>query len=257
MATRQNPQEFVICIVRLLMLRNLLLTNIFTLSLLAVYGQEASSKSKSIDLGLAVGSSQGTFTAAYIHNRRFGKKQKFEVGIGGRLTTYFGSNQYYSTAPAEITTGGSGPGVLFKETIVSNIDTFLMASPQIFALNAMVNLGYRLSDKFSIGFSIDAIGFTLGSEKKGNYINGSFGQNTTGKPASFNALLIGDNDKGSLNSEFYAKYKLNEKWSLKAGFQYLFTEYVTATAVQQFPGPNDRFRNKSTLFTIGASLTLK
>ena len=239
------------------MLRNLLLAIFFSLSLIATYGQETSSKSRSIDLGLAFGSSQGTFTAAYIHSRRLGKKQKFEIGAGGRLTSYFGSNQYYSTAPAELTTGSSGPGVLFKETITANIDTFLIARPQVFALNAMVNLGYRLSEKFSIGFSIDVIGFTLGGEKKGNYINGAFGQNTTGKPASFNALLIGDNDKGSLNSEFYAKYKLNEKWSLKAGLQYLFTEYVTATEVQQFPKPNDRFRNKSSLFTLGASLTLK
>jgi hypothetical protein len=239
------------------MLRNLVLINVFILSVLTGYGQKATSKSKLIDLGLAFGSSQGTVTAAYILNWKLGKKQKIEIGTGGRLTSYFGSNQYYSTAPAKLTTGSKGPGALFNEIIPTNIDTFLIAKPQVFALNAMVNLGYRLSDKFLIGFSIDAIGFTLGSEKKGNYINGAFGQNTTGKPASFNALLIGDNDKGSLNSEFYAKYKLNEKWSLKAGLQYLFTEYVTATKVQQFPEVNDRFRNKSSLFTIGASLTLK
>ena len=107
------------------------------------------------------------------------------------------------------------------------------------------------------GFNIDAIGLSFGGENKGTYINGSQVQNAISNPTTFNALLIGDHDRGSLNSEFYGKYRLNDRWSVKAGLQHLFTEYTTVTKVQQFPEPNDRFRNKSTLFMIGVSMALK
>lgn len=223
----------------------------------STFAQTKSSNPNSIDLGLAIGNSEGTLAGAYIHNWRLGKRQKFEVGVGGRLTAYFGANQYYSTAPAKLTSGSTGPGVFFKENITANMDTFLIAKPRVLAFNAMINLGYHVGKNVTLGFNIDVIGFSVGSEKSGNYINGSQGQNTTGKPTPFNLLLVSDNDLGSLNSEFYGKYMLNEKLSVKAGFQFLFTEYTTITEVQQFPEPNDRFRNKSGLFTIGVSLTLK
>lgn len=239
------------------MLRSLLFLIVFILLLNPCLAQEQSSSVNSIDLGLAFGSSQGTLTGAFIHNWSLGKKQKFEIGVGGRLTTYLGANQYYSTAPAKLTSESTGPGVFFKENIPENIDTFLIAKPLVIGVNVMINLGYHVTNKITVGFNIDAIGFSVGPEKKGNYINGSQGQNTTGKPTPFNLLLVSDNDLGSLNSEFYGKYKVSEKLSIKTGFQFLFTEYTTITEVQQFPEPNDRFRNKSGLFTIGVSLTLK
>ena len=223
----------------------------------AAFAQAPSSpRNNSINIGAAIGSSQGAFTVSFIHDWRLGKKQKFVVGFGARSTSYFGANQYYTTAPAKLTSGSTGPGVLFKGNIEGNIDTFLIARPNVFAINTLINLGYHFNEKFSVGFNIDALGFSFGGEKKGNYINGFQGQNTTSKPTAFNALLIGDNDRGSLNSELYAKYRLHDKWSLKAGLQFLFTEYTTETNVQQFPQPNDRFRNKSLLFTVGASIDL-
>ncbi|MDZ7646567.1 MAG: hypothetical protein U5K54_04975 [Cytophagales bacterium] len=38
---------------------------------------------------------------------------------------------------------------------------------------------------------------------------------------------------------------------LKVAYQYLFTEYTTDTEVQQLPEPNDRFRNKSSMLSVG------
>ena len=71
------------------------------------------------------------------------------------------------------------------------------------------------------------------------------------KPSAFNILLISDNDRGSLNSELYGKYYWNEKWGVKLAAQFLFTEYTADTEIQQFPEPNDRFRNKSLLLALG------
>ena len=70
-------------------------------------------------------------------------------------------------------------------------------------------------------------------------------------PTPFNVLLISDNDRGTLNSELYANYFLNEKWGLKLAGQFLFTEYTTQYEIQQYPEANDRFRNKSLLLAIG------
>ena len=234
---------------------------LFSLSSVLITGsaiaQSKATAENSIDLDLAFGKSQGAFSAAFIHDWSIGNKKKIVIGLGGRFTAYLARNQYYVTAPAELTSGSTGPGVIFKENIVANMDTFLISKPGVFAINGLINLGYRFTEKFSVGFNIDAIGISFGSEKKGNYINGQQGQFSTAKPTSFNALLVSDNDRGSLNSELYAKYKLNDRWAVRAGLQFLFTEYTTKTEVQQLPEPNDRFRNKSLMFMVGTSIKLK
>lgn len=187
----------------------------------------------------AIGSSQGSVSVDYFHLWKLGKSKKFEVGLGGRLTSYFGTSQYYSSAPASLAADEK------------KSDSVLLQSPQVNAVNLAINLGYRLSPKVGLGFNIDAIGFSFGGKQDGSYINGNQGQITSAKPTSFNILLIGNNDQGSLNSEFYVRYFIKEKLAIKLAYQYLFTEYTTETAVQQLPETNDRFRNKASLFSLG------
>ncbi len=230
-----------------------------TLALLLVFqlSQAQESRTSVGDIGVAIGNSEGSFSADYFHNWLIGKKHKIEIGIGARFTSYFGKSQYYTTAPANITTGSTGPGSLFKEVITENIDSLLLGTPQVNSLNLALNLGYRISSKWDVGFSIDLIGFSLGAKENGTYINGAQATSVSAMPTSFNALLVGDNDRGSLNSEFYVRYFFQERWAVKAGFQYLFTEFTTETEVQQSPEPNDRFRNKSGLLNIGVTYLLK
>ncbi len=215
-------------------------------------GQRSQLSSGSVDLGMGVATDQLNFSGAYVYNWSLGTKRKFEAGVGGRLTTSFGTNQYFTTAPAKLTTGGSP----FGEPIKANIDSLLIASVQIFSINAMLNFGYHITKDLTVGFNIDAIGFSFGGRNKGTYVNGTTVESVISNPTPFNLLLLGDNDRGTLNSEFYARYRLNDRWSVKAGLQHLFTEYTTETQVQQFPEPNNRFRNKSNLFTVGVSMTL-
>ncbi len=210
----------------------------------------------SADFSLAAGSSQGTVSAALVHNWLLGKNKRIIVGLGGRFTGYVGRNQYYVTAPATLTSGGTGPFVIFKENIVANMDSFLIAKPNVFAVNAEINLGYRFTEKWTAGFNIDAVGFSFGGKRNGNYINGPSGSMTSARPTSFNALLVSDNDLGTLNSELYAKYQFNTRLSFRGGFQFLFTEYTTQNKIQQLPEPNDRFRRKSLMLAIGISLKL-
>ncbi len=208
------------------------------------------------DATVAVGKSKGTVSFLYGYDWQFGNKEKFAVGVGGRFTAFIGRDQYYRTAPAKLTSGSTGPLVIFKPDNEANIDTFLVKSPQVNSLNLLINVRYAWSNRLHLGFNIDAIGFSFGGEKEGTYLNFPEGAVSTANPTAFNVLLISDNDRGSLNSEFYARYFLNKKWALKAGAQFHFTEYTTDTEVQQFPEPNDRFRNKSLMVALGVSVKL-
>jgi long-subunit fatty acid transport protein len=214
------------------------ITCFFCLIACSVFSQD----SKTVNYGNftgAIGSNQGSVSVDYFHLWKLGKAQKIEIGFGGRFTSYFGSSQYYSSAPASLAADEK------------KSDSLLLQSPQVNALNLAINLGYRISPKFGVGFNIDAIGFSFGGQKEGAYINGNLGQTASAKPTSFNILLVGNNDQGSLNSEFYARYFFKEKLAVKLAYQYLFTEYTTETNVQQLPEPNDRFRNKAGLFSLG------
>jgi len=227
-----------------------LLLYTFLLASLTTSAQRISSYA---DVTLGGAKYQGTLALSYVHLWRFGAKQKLGIGIGGRFTSYLGANQYYITAPAQLTSGSTSPFIIFQDNITANIDTFLIKSPQVNCLNLSININYQISKKINAGFNIDAIGFSFGGSRDGNYINGPVGKMAGATPTSFNVLLVSDNDRGSLNSEFFARYSLNDLWSLKAGAQFLFTEYTTSSKVQTFPQENDRFRNKSLLFCLGIS----
>jgi hypothetical protein len=218
--------------------------------------QIAGSTNRFIDLSLGAGNSEGSIVAAFNYDKGLGKKGKIIIGFGGRLTSYLGKNQYYITAPAQLTSGGTGPGVLFKDNIDNNIDTLLIKTSWVTSINLFVTLGYTFSEKVLARFNIDAIGFSVGKNIEGNYINGPHESIESAKPTPFNALLISDNDRGSLNSELFVRYLIHNKWGIKAGIQFHFTEYTTDSYVQQVPEPNDRFRNKSLMLSAGVSYRL-
>jgi long-subunit fatty acid transport protein len=210
------------------------------------------------DASLMVGGGERGFSLAYNYQWQLGKKKKFEIGGGLHFTAYGGNDKYYITAPAKLTSGETGPGVLFAENIPGNIDSFLLKKSGIFALNLSINLGYNITPKFYAGFNIDALGFSFGGSKSGTYINNGTGKSVNAKPTSFNALLISDNDLGSLNSELFGRYRLNDKLSIRGGISFIFTEYTTDTKVQNVNGVlNDRFRAKSLLGMVGVTWHLK
>ena len=233
-----------------------LLVGAFCLSSTWVAAQIEAGNYKFIDANLAIGDSEGSLAFSLNYDRGVGKRKKIIIGLAGRLTSYFGKNQYYVTAPAALTSGSTGPEVLFKENIEANMDTFLIKTSQVNCFNLALTLGYNLSERILLRFNIDVIGFSFGQSVNGNYINGTEGAMESANPSVFNLLLISDNDKGSLNSEFFVRYLLNDKWAIKGGIQFLFTEFTTDSDVQQFPEPNDRFRNKSLMFSAGVSYKL-
>ena len=208
------------------------------------------------DLSLAASSGQFSGALSWAHFYGIGKRKKFQVGYGIRFTSYSGSNQNYVTAPAELTSGQTGPQVLFTEITPENYDTLFVTKAQQNAINVTINLQYSFSIKFDLGFNIDAAGITFGSRQTGKFMSSArssaISETQSAKPTPFNALLISDNDIGMLNSELYGRYWLTDKIALKAGLGFLFTEYTTDNKLVR---DNDRWRNKSLMGLIGITYT--
>jgi hypothetical protein len=191
------------------------------------------------DLSFGLGSKQGSIVAGYFCNKNLGKKHRLFIGTGLRFNTFYGTNVNYTSAASNLA------GDKLKE------DTLSATKSSVYSLNLLINLGYNITPKLQAGFNIDLLGFSFGQE--GSLIFKSNGIPTVvkAKPTSFNALLIGNNDRGSVNSEFYARYRISNKFGAKLAYQYFFTELKTNVKIQTVPELNDRFRNKARLINVG------
>jgi hypothetical protein len=215
-------------------------------------------------------SSNGATTAVTLNGIQYwgvGKKTKhFKVGLGARLTSAFGNKSLeYITAPALLTSGKKGPGVFFADQIPQNIDTVSLNSTQVNSLNLFLALRYDFKKKWGVEFNIDLVGVSFGGNKNAVLQYGDQTNNvksTTAKPTLVNALLISDNDLGSLNSEMIVSYNYTSKLKLKAGLSFLFNEYTLSNSVKYTNtiGTNvdtDRYRTKALMFVVGASYALR
>jgi hypothetical protein len=127
-------------------------------------------------------------------------QEKFNVELGARYS-------HYSKA-SEFDVGTS------RESFVSSVD--------INSLNLLGSIEYKINDQFKLGMNIDLIGFSHGVEKDIRTTTGATGKV---KPVGFNLLLGGKNDRGSLNSEFYASADLSDNCSLRVGMSHQVVEY--------------------------------
>lgn len=213
-------------------------------------------KSTTADVAL---SGIGGFSGALSYQQLYGigKAKRFKMGWGVRLTSFVGKNLNYITAPARLTSGETGPQVLFVENVLSNLDTLKLSRAQTNALNLVIHLEYSFR-KIDVGFNIDAIGASFGAQQTGTFLAKSTdsrlsGTQQTAKPTVFNLLLVSDNDLGSLNSELYARYWFSNKAGIRLGASFQFTEY---TASQKLTFENDRFRNKILMPFVALSFKL-
>ncbi len=211
------------------------------------------------DLSVA---SNGDFSTVALSVNRLhglGRSHRFRIGYGLRLTSAFGSNTDYVTAPAKLTSGQQSFAALVAETIVTNLDTVRFAKNQVNSLNVSINLEYGITRRFDIGINIDAIGVSFGAKQTGTFIANSparsslSGTQQSARVSPFNLLLISDSDLGSLNSEAYVRYRLTPKISLRGGINFQFNEYTTD---RKLTFENDRFRAKNALPMLAVSYHL-
>lgn len=179
---------------------------------------------------------------------------RFYLGTGLRLTSQWSTGETFKTAPAELTRGESGPGAIFRKEKKSNIDDLNLNHSHITSLNILFQILYKIDDRWGVGFNIDVIGFSYGERRDGRYNpqsdDNQWPEKVSARPSQFNLLLGDDNDRGSLNSEFYVTRALAGGWAVKLGLIHAFTEYRTS---QRLRKDNDRFRRKNYLPSLGIS----
>lgn len=215
----------------------------YTLALLlvSVLGFAQEKNTAVVDASAAFGSG---FSPSLGFSKKWGigSKGKFKIGTGLRLTNFSGSDIDFITAPASLTSDEA------------NIDTLRLGSAAVTYIAIPIHLQYSFNEKFEIGFNIDVVGLTFGGEQSGTFTasqSASLNNTTqTANPTAANILLVGDNDRGSLNSELYARYWVNEKFGIRAGLSFQFVEYTTD---RELTFDNDRFRAKLMQPMIGVS----
>ncbi len=229
------------------MLKQLLMVLLLCGGTLVAHAQRAK---PTIEADVALGLGKDIVTGALSGTRwhALGTKGKLQLGYGIRLTGAFGGAQEYITAPAELSRQNDGFLVtLFSDVKNENLDTLLVPGATVFALNLAGHLRYRITERWAVGFNIDVVGVSFGSVDPSRFVSslrGSSASTEQASPTAFNLLLIGDNDRGSLNSELYVAYQLNAHWGLRAGISHLFVE---ATTKRPLTFDNDRFRRVSDL----------
>jgi hypothetical protein len=202
------------------------------LLLVSVFSFAQDKNTTTVDVSAAFGSG---FSPSLGISKKWGidSKGRFKIGTGLRLTNFSGSNLDFITAPADLTVNDA------------NIDTLRLGSAAVTYAAVPIHLQYSFGDKFDIGFNIDLVGLTFGSEQSGTFTTSQSAElnnsTQTGSPTSPNILLVGDNDRGSLNSELYARYWATEKFGIRAGLSFQFVEYTTD---RELTFNNDRFRAK-------------
>lgn len=195
---------------------------------------------------------------AWFHRSPVSKKiPRLKVGYGIRYTGFLAANEYYVTAPAKYTSPVQSLGTIFSKTIEANIDTVTTATASLHSFNLAVDAEYSITSKIEIGFNIDVTGISFGPDKLFNIISSSFDQGQSpvqqGSPTRVNLLLTSDNDIGSLNSEFYARFRANKKLGIRTGLTFLFSEYRIDKDLSFDNGRimNDRYRHKAAMIMLG------
>jgi len=210
---------------------------------------------------LAASASSGRFSAAASWARMFsfGKRQRLQVGYGLRLTSFVAAHQFYTTAPAKYTSTRQDIATIFSETIAANIDTLTTATAATYCLNATFNAQYRVTRHWDVGLNIDIAGVSFGPKEKFTVISSALDAHQQpvqyGSPTRFNLLLTSDNDIGSLNSEFFARYWITAKVGVRAGYTFLFSEYRTDHDLSFDHGRivNDRYRHKAAMALLAVT----
>lgn len=215
-----------------------------------------SAQSQELNFTVAA-SNQFSPSISYQKMYELGSKKKFSIGWGVRLNSFFGGEKSYLTAPASLTTGKQSIAALFSELIPGNIDTLNVQRSSLVALNTMIALQYRFK-RSAIGFNIDAIGFTLGGKQNAlfNAAESAILDQTRqmASPTPFNLLLIGDSDRGSINSELFFSHLLKSQNAIRFGVSFQFLEYTTENALTF---DNARFRYKTLMPFVSYTVNLK
>ena len=180
-----------------------------------------------LELDFTVGTANQNFETALmiqrIHRINLIKKLQLGLGYGLRYTANSLKDRSLTASPEKF----------------QSDDRLALSSGTIHSLNAAIHLQISWG-RFEAGFNIDVGGLGFGGSQTGTYsVAGVVTSQETAKPTPTNLLLGGSRDIGSLHSERYVRYWINDKLAVKLALGHLFGEYTTDRKLNL---DNDRFR---------------
>lgn len=168
-------------------------------------GMALPASAQRIDLDASLGFSGGAWRAGVSSQWRRDIGSRLTLGTGLRLTYYDGDAASYRNQGATTIT----------------LPDRLAIDPAVGGLNVMVSAQARLVGSLAAGANIDLVGVAGGPTRQLGVAKL--------KPARGSLLLYGNNDRGSLNSEFFLAVRVGPRLELRGGISHYVVGY-TATA---------------------------
>ncbi|GAB4038518.1 hypothetical protein GCM10028809_56950 [Spirosoma gilvum] len=227
-----------------------------------------------VDVGVAFKNGAINPSLTYYELISLAQGKTIFIGWTGRLSSFYGRDLDYYTAPARLTRGTSGLGALFTPLLEQNMDTIRFNQVGQTALTIGIRAEVHLG-RLELGASLDLLGFTIFRKSRTGLMSSSTGLFTltdsagrsslkpfqgayamqTATPHRFSLRLLGDNDYGMLSTEVYARFRLADQLRLKIVYQWINTEMVLSNPDQVTH--NDRFRNRVDFLYLGFTIPIE
>jgi len=235
--------------------KNYLRASILLFALLwtiSVQAQRTSSRIVAgMDLGTGLKEKNYLASLNYFQFLKIDKTGFLQVGWGARFAQFGGRDLNLTTAAAQFAKNAN------------STDTLQMDRATLSSVN--FNLGVQISilEKIDIGANTDIFGFAFGGRRTGYHL-GSAGFNKadslnihktyqTARPTSTGLQLVGDNVRGNLNSEIYARVRFTPRFGLKVGYLFAVNEYRTNIGLVE---GNRRFRARTQMLYVGLTIPI-
>ncbi|MBL7765972.1 MAG: hypothetical protein JNJ58_07770 [Chitinophagaceae bacterium] len=209
------------------MLKRLLLLSLCSFFLLPAFGQNMRKKLKKRTAEACVYGNVGYYGNAhwslganihYLHGIGR-KKQTFSVGMGIRANMFNTKRREYTTSSRVMT--ALNPG---------GADTLYMPKVQTNTLNGYIALKIHIKQGVDVFFSTDIGGINFGDSKDGYFQSYETEPLPPGilyksEPYAFNLHMPWTESYGTIMSEAYGSFRINDVLYWRLGFNYLRNEY--------------------------------
>ncbi len=232
-------------------LRILIGSSLYLLASFCSQAQLTSSRLKDyLDVGVAVGSNGYMASLQFNEYLKLNKTNILQLGWGLRAAHNIANDLNFTSAPSRLANQAA------------TTDTLQMGRATVTSLNFSLAVQVSLFERLALGISTDVLGLAIGSRRTGYYL-GSNGfrsdslnvhrTNQAAAPATGAIQLFGNQQRGNLNSEVYARVRVSTNFGIKVGYIFAVNEYKTNNTLLD---DNRRFRARYNLLYVGVSILL-
>lgn len=215
------------------------------------YSQTSSRLVSGVDVGTAWQGKSYMPSIHYYQMLKIGNAGALQAGWGLRIAQMAGQSVDFMSAPARLAQK------------VATTDTLQMSRFSATSLNLNVGVQVALMDRLDIGINADLVGLAIGGRRTGYYL-GSNGFSMvdslnlhrtfqTARPTGGGVQLVGNNTRGNINTEIYARIRFSRVMGLKIGYVFATNEYRTDRVLV---ADNRRFRARTQMLYAGLTFRI-